>query len=180
MVSGEDGVIRRALNVALGAHGYQMNVWRYQICERQEIDAPVEVVYAIASDPEMVPSYAPEVTRIEVVRRLREHMVLVRSYLKIAGLTLSQLYRYHYRAPSHYSGVQADRFLLRGYFTFSFRQCGNVTSVCHTEGILSSIPLLAWIVGFIYFRILTRGDMGEELGRLKNMVEGANRSEVKC
>ena len=64
-----------------------MNVWRYQIRERLEIDAPVERVYTLASDPEIVPSYVPEIARIEVVRRLGEHMVLVRSHLKVAGLT---------------------------------------------------------------------------------------------
>ena len=31
------------------------------------------------------------------MKRLSEHLVLVRSYLKIAGLTLGFLYRYHYR-----------------------------------------------------------------------------------
>lgn len=28
-----------------------MNVWRYQTSESLEIDAPVEAVYAVASDP---------------------------------------------------------------------------------------------------------------------------------
>ena len=149
-----------------------MNVWRYQICERVEIDAPIERVYAFASNPEMVPSYAPEIARIEMVRRLSEHLVLVRSYLKVAGLTCGFLYRYHYRAPSHYSGVQEGGGLLRGYFTLSFRSCGSGTTVSHTEGVLSPIPFLAWISGFIYFHILARDGMGEELGRLKNLVEG--------
>lgn len=149
-----------------------MTVWRYQICERLEIDAPVERVYAVASDPEMVPSYAPEVARIEVVRRLSEHLVLVRSYLKVVGLTCGFLYRYHYRPPTHYSGVQEGGGLLRGYFTLSFGSSGGGTTVSHTEGFLSPIPLLAWVCGFIYFHILARGGMGEELGRLKNLVEG--------
>ena len=150
----------------------RMNVWRYQICDSLEIDAPVEQVYALASDPEMVPSYAPEVARIEVVRRLSEHLVLVRSYLKVAGLTCGFLYQYHYRPPTHYSGVQEGRGLLRGYFTLSFRSCGSGTTVSHTEGVLSPIPLFAWISGFIYFHILARGGMRAELGRLKNLVEG--------
>jgi hypothetical protein len=148
-----------------------MNVWRYQICARLEIDAPVEQVYILASNPEIVPSYAPEIARIEVVRRLSEHMILVRSYLKVARLTFGFLYRYHYRPPMHYSGVQEGGGLLRGYFTLSFRSCGSGTTVSHTEGVLSSLPLLAWIVGFIYFRIMARGGMGEELSRLKKLVE---------
>jgi hypothetical protein len=148
-----------------------MNVWRYQICERLEIDAPVERVYDLASDPEIVPAYAPEIARIEVLRRLSEHLVLVRSYLKVAGLTRGFLYRYHYRPPTHYSGVQEGASLLRGYFTLSFRSCGDGTSVSHTEGVVSRVPLLAWIVGFIYFHVLARGGMEEELGRLKRLVE---------
>lgn len=148
-----------------------MNPWRYQVCESLEIAAPVGHVYALASDPEIVPSYAPEVVRIEVVRRLSDHLILVRSYLKVARLTFGFLYRYHYRPPTHYSGVQEGRGLLRGYFTLSFRPCGRGTMVSHAEGILSPIPLLAWIVGFIYFRIMGRGSMKDELGRLKNLVE---------
>ena len=64
-----------------------MNIWRYQICECLEIDAPIEQVYAPASDPKVVPSYAPEIARIEVVRRPSEHLVLVKSYLKVVWLT---------------------------------------------------------------------------------------------
>lgn len=148
-----------------------MNVWRYQICERLEISAPVEQVYALASNPEVVPSYAPEIARIEVLRRLSEHMVLVRSYLKLARLTFGFLYRYHYRPPTHYSGVQEGGGLLRGYFTLSFSSCGRGTTVSHTEGVLSTVPLLAWAVGFIYFRVMARGGMREELDRLKKLVE---------
>ena len=149
-----------------------MNIWRYQICERLEIDAPIEQVYGLASDPKVVPSYAPEITRIEVVRRLSEHLVLVKSYLKVVWLTFGFLYRYHYHPPTHYSGVQEGGGLLRGYFILSFRSCGSGTTVSHTEGVLSPVPLLAWISGFIYFRILARGGMGAELSRLKNLVEG--------
>jgi len=148
-----------------------MNIWRYQICQRLKIDAPVEQVYTLASNPQMVPSYAPEIARIEVVRRLSEHMVLVRSYLKVARLTFGFLYRYHYRPPTYYSGVQEGNGLLRGYFILSFKSCGSSTTVSHTEGMLSPIPLLAWIVGFVYFHIMSRGSMREELSRLKNIVE---------
>jgi hypothetical protein len=148
-----------------------MNIWRYQICERLEIDALVEQVYKLATNPKVVPYYAPEIARIEVVEELSKYTVLVRSYLKVARLIFCSLYRYHYRPPTHYSGVQEGRGFLRGYFTMSFRSCGTGTTVSHTEGILSSIPFFAWIVGFIYFRIIARGGMTEELGRLKNLVE---------
>ncbi|MDQ3816362.1 MAG: hypothetical protein M3362_01570 [Acidobacteriota bacterium] len=148
-----------------------MSVWRYQIRERLEIDAPVEQVYALASNPEIVPCYAPEIARIEVVRKLSEHRVLVRSYLKVARVTFGFLYRYHYRPPTHYSGVQEGGGVVRGYFTLSFRACGRRTIVSHTEGVLSPIPLLSWVVGFIYFRLMARGGLGEELGRLKGLAE---------
>jgi hypothetical protein len=148
-----------------------MNIWRYQICESLEINAPVEQVYAFASDPDTVPSYAPEIARIEIVKRLSEHLVLVRSYLKVAGLTCGFLYRYHYRRPTSYSGVQEGGGLLRGYFTLNFKSSGRGTTVSHTEGILSPIPFFAWISGFIYFQMIARGGMEDELGRLKNLVE---------
>ena len=141
------------------------------MCETLEIDAPVEQVYTFASDPDRVPSYAPEIARIEIVKRLSEHLVLVRSYLKIAGLTLGFLYRYHYRRPTSYSGVQEGHGLLRGYFTLNFTPSGRGTTVSHTEGVLSPIPFFAWISGFIYFQMMARGGMEQELGKLKNLVE---------
>lgn len=148
-----------------------MNVWRYQTSEQIEIDAPIDQVYATASSPDLVPSYAPEIARIEVEQRLSEHTVRARSYLKVAGLTLAYLYRYHYRPPTHYSGVQERGRFLRGYFNLTFRQNGNRTLVSHTEGILSAIPCLAWIAGFVYFRIVARGGVEEELVRLRCLIE---------
>ena len=148
-----------------------MNVWRYQTSGHIEINAPIEQVYAAASDPATVPLYAHEIARIDVVKRLSDHIVLVRSHLKVAGLTLAYRYQYHYRPPTHYSGVQERGKVLRGYFKFTFRPRGNRTIVSHTEGVLSLIPGMAWVAGFIYFRVIARGGIGEELGRLKNLVE---------
>jgi hypothetical protein len=124
----------------------------------------------------MVPCYAPEVARIEVVRRLGDHTILVGSHLKVARVTVGFLYRYHYRPPTHYSGVQHQGGLLRGYFTLSFRPHGTGTLVSHAEGMLSPVPLLAWVVGFIYFRVIERGGMKDELAGLKNLVEGRERA----
>jgi hypothetical protein len=148
-----------------------VNIWRYQTGEQVEIDAPIDRVYAVASDPEVVPSYAPEIARIEVVERLSEHTVIVRSYLKVANLTLAYLYRYHYRAPTHYSGVQEHGKILRGFFTLAFTKRGDRTAVVHTEGFFSAIPCFAWIIGFIYFQIVARGGVAEELGKLKELIE---------
>ena len=58
-----------------------------------EIDAAVERVYALASDPDLVPNYAAEIDRIEVVKKMSDHRILVKSYLKIAGLTRGFLYQ---------------------------------------------------------------------------------------
>ena len=153
-----------------------MNAWRYQICDSVEIDAAVERVYALASDPNLVPNYAAEIDRIEVVKKMSDHRILVKSYLKIAGLTRGFLYQYHYRSPTHYSGVQLDGWLLRGYFNLSFRTSATGTTVSHTEGILSPVPLVAWLVGFVYFQLMTRGGIGQELSRLKGMVERPERN----
>ena len=154
-----------------------MNIWRYQTGEQLEIDAPIDRVYAVASNPEVVPSYAPEIARIELVERLSEHTVIVRSYLRVANLTLPYLYRYHYRAPTHYSGVQQHGKILRGFFTLTFTEQGNGTAVLHTEGFFSAIPCFAWIIGFIYFHIVARGGVKEELGRLKKLVESQHSAE---
>ena len=148
-----------------------MNVWRYQTREQLEIDAPIERVYGVASDAAAVPTYAAEIARIEVLGRPDEHTALARSHLKLAGFTLAYLYRYHYRPPTHYSGVQERGKLLRGYFSFTFSPRGRGTLVSHTEGIVSRIPCAAWVAGFVYFRVLSRGRIGEELERLKCLVE---------
>jgi hypothetical protein len=151
-----------------------MNVCRYQISGRIHIDAPVEQAYARASDPELVPSYAPEIARIEIVERFTEQRVLVKSYLKLAGFTWGSLYQFHYRHPTHYSGVQESGGLLRGYFSFRFQPHDGGTTAVHTEGILSPIPFVAWIVGFIYFHILSSGGISAELERLKKLAEGVS------
>jgi len=144
---------------------------RYQLRDEIEINAPIEQVYALAADPESVPSYAPEIAKIELVKKLDERSALVRSHLRIAGLTFAQLYRYHYSPPTHYSGVQENGRLLRGYFSLAFQPRGERTIVSHSEGVLSSVPFLAKLAGFIYFRVLARGGLREELDKLKSLTE---------
>ena len=150
-----------------------MHKWtrRYQISECIEINAPVERVYAVASDPEMVPLYAPEVARIEVLERERPFKARVRSHLKIAGLTFTFAYRYHYRPPHAYSGVEEGARALRGYFSLRFAPIRDGTLVTHTEGITSPYPILASVAGFAYYRIAARGGMQDELQRLKKLAE---------
>lgn len=148
-----------------------MKLWRYQVRDQIEIGAPVEQVYAVAADPEIVPSYASEIARIEVLERLNDHLALVRSHLRVCKLRFAYLYRYHYRPPTHYSGRQEHGRLLRGYFSFTFQSRDGRTVISHAEGILSPVPGLAGLVGFIYFRLLSRGGLKEELRALKNLVE---------
>ena len=105
------------------------------------------------------------------MNRLNERSALVRSYVRVGRLTFAYLYRYRYRPPTHYSGVQESGRFLRGYFSLVFRSRGDRTLVSHAEGILSPVPFLATVVGFIYFRFLAGGGAKEELGRLKSLVE---------
>ena len=148
-----------------------MKMWRYEVSDQIEVCAPVEEVYVIATDPEVVPSYAKEIARIELVKRLDERRALVRSHLRVCKLTFTYLYRYYYRSPTHYSGVQERGSLLRGYFNFTFQSSRKGTVVSHAEGILSPVPCLAWLVGFAYFRVLTHEGLKEELRNLKRVVE---------
>ena len=143
----------------------------YQVSECIEIKAPIERVFAIASDPEMVPRYAPEVVRIDVLEREGAYKARVRSHLRIAGLTFSFVYRYHYRPPVLYSGVEEGGPALRGYFSFRFAATEGGTLVSHTEGIISPLPALARAAGFAYYRVAARGGMRDELERLKRLVE---------
>jgi hypothetical protein len=152
---------------------------RYQVKDRIEIGAPVEQVYAAAADPEVVPSYAPEVLRIERVRTIGERVELVRSHVRVSGLTLPFLYRYCYRPPTHYSGVQEGSRVLRGYFSLSFRPRGRGTLVSHAEGFLSPVPGLARALGFLYFRVLARGGVRDELESLKRLVEASPDADKK-
>ena len=148
----------------------------YQVRGRIEITAPVERVYAVAADPEIVPAYAEEVVRIELVEKHDDRSALVRTHLRMGGLTFAHLYRYHYRAPTNYSGAQEGGGLLRGYFSFTFQPEGERTIVSHTEGISSPVPYLAGLAGFIYFRLLS-GGVREELSKLKSLVEAPH---VSC
>jgi|SRR5215216_235867 len=144
---------------------------RYTQRGQIEINAPVEQVYAVATDPTMVPLYVPEITRIEVLQKLPSGEELVRSHIKVGRFSIPYLYRYRYIPFKYYGGVQEYGRIFRGYFGLRFRRRGDKTRVIHTEGIVSSLPGMAWVVGFIYFGILARCATGEELNRLKVLVE---------
>jgi uncharacterized membrane protein len=144
---------------------------RYTVREEIEINAPVQQVYAVATDPALVPRYVPEITRIEVLQRLNDNQHLVRSHIKVGWFSIAYLYRYRYIPSKYYGGVQEKGKLFRGYFGLRFRPREEKTVVIHTEGIESSIPGMAAMIGFIYFRVLARGATCGELKRLKELSE---------
>src|SRR5947209_8315929 len=78
-LSKEQAERSRQLNTSLNAtaeailsEAMEMKMRRYQVSDQIEVCAPVEEVYAIATNPEIVPSYAREIERIELVQRLDE------------------------------------------------------------------------------------------------------------
>lgn len=143
---------------------------RYQVRARALIPAPVERVFDVASDPALIPLYADEIDRIDLLRRRGDGQAIVRSWLRLFGMKIAYRYRYRYRRPRSYSGVQAGRALVRGYFIFSFRPQGQSTVVQHVEGLESAVPGLALLAGTIYFRLLGRGDLRPEVERLAQLV----------
>ena len=149
---------------------------RYQVVERIEVGAPVEKVYEVASDPSLVPVYAPEIVRIEHLENIGGGVELVRSHIKVGPFTLAHKYRYRYHPPTSYAGVQEGGGLYKGYFSLSFRARDEVTVVTHVEGILSHVPGLARALGVLYFRVMARGGAGEELEKLKRLVESKDAS----
>ncbi len=160
--------------VSRGVHkgDASMSERRYQVVERVEVAAPVERVYEVASDPSLVPVYAPEIVRIEHLENIGEGVELVRSHIRVGPFTFAHKYRYLYRPPTSYAGVQEGGGLYRGYFSLSFRASGEAqTVVTHVEGVLSHVPGLARALGVLYFRVMARGGLREELEKLKRLVE---------
>lgn len=155
-----------------------MRTWHYQVHNQIQINAPIDRVYTTTSNPEVVPTYAPDIRRVELVEKLSNGEALVRSHLKVAGLPFVYLYRYRYHPPIYYGGVQERAPFVRGYFSFSFERRGEETVVSHTEGIMSRIPGLATLLGIFYFHVLARDLIRKELLRLRNLVENQSVKEV--
>src|SRR5687767_923927 len=102
-----------------------MRMWRHQVRATLAIEAPIERVFDVATDPQLVPRYADEIARIDVLDRPNSMEAAVRSLLKVGPLRLPFRYCYRYRRPRQYSGFQIGRWPLRGYFVFSFRSQAN-------------------------------------------------------
>lgn len=143
---------------------------RWQVRDEILIDAPIERVFDVATNPQLVPKYADEIARIDVVEHISAREAVVRSVLKLGPLRMPCRYRYRYRRPRMYSGVQEGAKLMRGYFAFSLREEGSGTRVRHVEGIESGLPGLARLAGFVYFGLLRRGALEPELRRLAELV----------
>ena len=139
----------------------------FTVHSRVFIAAPPAAVYRVAADPAVVPRYAREVRRIEILGRDGDR-ARVRVHLRVGPLTLRPVYRYVYRPPRLYAGVQEGGGLVRGFFGMTFRPEGAGTRVAHVEGIRSPLPLLARALGRA---VLRRRAIEQELARLKRLVE---------
>ena len=149
-----------------------MNLYRYQVSRRVRIAAPRQRLYSLATDPRTIPRFSREVRSLTLldppgpVRRAR-------CRIRIApGLAVPARYRYHYRPAAAYAGVQQRSPLVRSYFAFSFRDDRRGgTEVHHIEGFRAPIPLLAPILGWLYFTLLNRDGLRAELDLLRLLAE---------
>jgi hypothetical protein len=150
-----------------------VNLYRYQVSRRVRIAAPRQRVYTLATDPRLIPRYSREVRSLRLLDppgRVRR----ARCRIRVApGLSVPARYRYHYRPGVSYAGVQVRCPLVRSYFGFSFRdRRAGATEVLHIEGFRASVPLLAPILGWLYFTLLNRGGLRAELDLLRALAEG--------
>ncbi len=156
-----------------------MRARRYEHRDRIQIAAPIARVFAVASDPEMVPRYAGEVRRIETLSVDSRGGREVLSHIRMAGMTVRFRYRYRYSPPHFYGGVQRGGGPVRGYFTMRFHAIGeDATEVEHVEGIVSGVPMLARIVGWLWFNVLSPDGVDDELLKLKTLVEQSRNLEL--
>lgn len=144
---------------------------RRQVIAEIDIDAPIGVVYAIATNVEQVARYEPEIERIDVVDETPGQERLVDVRFRVLGVRLRQRYRHALRPPRLYAGVRTGGWL-RGWFTMRFKSVMGGTRVTHAEGFRSPIPGLAFLAGFIYFSLLSPGGVRGELRRLRDLVQG--------
>lgn len=134
------------------------------------IDAPVASVYRCAAEPGNVPRYAEEIDRIEIIDRLDATRATARSTLRLGPCRWTSTYHYRYHAPRTYAGAGV-RGRARGFFAMTFEPARGGTRVVHTEGVTSRLPGLAPAVGCLYFGLLGKSHLHDELGRLKQLAE---------
>lgn len=138
----------------------------YRACAELNIAAPIESVYDTAVDPALVPRYAPEVRKFQLIEA-PDGEVHRLVHLAVGPLILRARYRYIYRRPTSYAGFQLDGRLLHGFFSMTFHPQDGGTLVRHVEGIRSPVPLLARAAGVL---VLSRRSIAAELDRLRELV----------
>jgi hypothetical protein len=148
-----------------------VSVKRYMVSAQVIVDASPDRAYAVASDPDLIPQYENGISRIEVIEQVGPLERVVRSTLRIFGTERQFIYRYRYSPGRHYSGVQQEGAMVRGFFSFAFSATGAGTCIVHREGVFSRVPFAAATVGFLYFTLLGRNGISSELARLKHLIE---------
>jgi hypothetical protein len=148
-----------------------MRASRYSVAAEITVAASPERAYAVASAVDLVPIYENGISRIQVIEQISASERLVRSTLRILWFEAPFTYRYHYSPGHHYSGVQERGSVVRGFFSFSFRPVPGGTRIVHREGVFSRTPLVATILGWLYFQVLGRRGLGAELTKLKALIE---------
>jgi hypothetical protein len=148
-----------------------MKVRRYMVSASITVRASTELAFTVASDPGMVLKYERGITRIDLVRDVSPSERVVRTHLRLLGISIPFEYRYRYSAGRHYSGVQEGNTFLRGFFSFSFEPAENGTRITHREGVSSRLPFVANVVGWFYFRLMGRDGIASELVQLKALIE---------
>jgi hypothetical protein len=144
----------------------------YKVRQEIDIDAPCDHVYRIATDPAMIPRFSREIASLELIdppgstRRAR-------CRIRVTGVPVPATYRYRYHQGRAYSGIQTGMPVARSFFAFSFRPRRGGVRVSHVEGFCSRVPLLAPLLGILYFHVLSRGGLRAELLRLKHLAESA-------
>jgi hypothetical protein len=151
-----------------------VKIRRYIVSDTIVVNSSIDRAYEIASDPVMVPKYENGIVKIEVIDEISNSERLVRSHLKVLGITRPYIYRYRYSKNRHYSGHQEFGHFFRGFFSLSFKSISGGTQIYHKEGILSTWPFFASILGLIYFKVLSPSGVDSELKRLKYIIETAS------
>jgi uncharacterized membrane protein len=75
---------------------------------RTEIEAPIEVVYAVAADVEGSPRWQPEIKVAECIERVGDAQALVHMETDAKVRTLGAEMRFAYEPPSRISWAQED------------------------------------------------------------------------
>ncbi|HUP89379.1 MAG TPA: SRPBCC family protein [Longimicrobiales bacterium] len=144
---------------------------RYTVSAEIVVASSPERAYAVASSVDAIPVYENGILRIQVIEENGANERVGRSTLKILGLETPFTYRYRYSPGRHYSGVQEQGSVVRGFFSFSFTSVRGGTRIVHREGMFSRAPFAASVVGWLYYQLIARAGLNAELRKLKALIE---------